>query len=215
MLSEALKTKLPNLMMLRREGKRVCAFIAVFNKDRKCALLEDMRSKYFRNLADEDFVRFVDFDHLRQEFAPERQTNAMELTQKSFEAYAKSDINAIIRGLSKSYAHSILLIDEVPTCSLIPLIDRGSASVKSTKLVKQDWSDLLAVSNVEWMIGISPGGYENTAGGDFFKLEPPSHPNILPLQLRRRYRNCPEIRQFHTWYLEHYTYAYMTLARSL
>ena len=94
-----------------------------------------------------------------------------------FEKHAKSDFNALIRGLSKLYEHSLLLIDEVPSVKI------------------QDWSDLETLSNVEWMIGLSPGGYENSENGDSYKIVPPVDPKILSLQLKRMYRNSIYIRK--------------------
>ena len=113
----------------------------------------------------------------------------------SFEKYCKSDINGIIRGLSKIYSKSLLLIDEVPT-SLI-----------------QNWTNLITVENVEWMIALSPGGNmgSGSAGGEQFRILPPKQPNILSLQLKTRYRNCVEIRQLHSWFVEHYKWGYLDL----
>ena len=216
LLSEALKIKFSRLRALKKD---FYAFVVVFNKDKNCALIEDMKQNYFVNLV--NVVNFVSLHELRQDVASNKQSNITEVTKDNFEKYAKSDINAIINGLSQTFSHSLLLIDEVPSGYLISTPSEAM-KIKINKIAElkkvasktfghcKNWRDLVTVANVEWMIGMSPGGYKNSEGGDFHVIFPPEHPNILSLKLQRRYRNSSPIRQFHTWWVEHYKYSYLS-----
>ena len=54
---------------MKKEGKKVCSFIGVFNKDKDSALLEDMKQKYFKNMVNEEFMEFFSFDDLKKMIA--------------------------------------------------------------------------------------------------------------------------------------------------
>ena len=204
--------------------------------DQNCTLIEDMKEKYFKNISLEEFIEFDSFDILResvakaaevelkfqafrQNWAYEKQIEEemgetlfkdpsmecvknskiqllkqkTELNAKFLEKNTKADINEIILGFSKLFDYSLLLIDEVPSFLI------------------QDWHDLQIMPNVEWMIGISPGGYKNSEGGDFFQILPPENPSVLSIQMRTRYRNSINIREFHNWWVFHFKYSYLSI----
>ena len=123
-----------------------------------------------------------------------------EFDEKEFEQQVKLRINELICSISykSPETYTILLIDEVPT------------------VVEQDWSDLVVVDNVDWMLALSPGGRTGSGGGDYYEITPPANTtSTLSKKLFRRYRNCKEIREFHNWWLEHYKCGHIRLTEEI
>ena len=151
---------------------------------------------------EEEQRKFQEFRKMSKEekiFQKYKKDEQSEFDKKEIEEKAKQRINELIRSLSLKSpdSYTLLVIDEVPT------------------IFQQDWSDLAVVDNVDWLLALSPGGHQESNGGKFYEITPPSQTTTLSKKLLKRYRNCKDIRNFHNWWLEHFEYGHISLNEDL
>ena len=63
---EALLYSIDKLRSMKKDGKKLCCFIGVINKDKDSALIEKMKQKYFKNIVNEKFIEFFSVDEMEK-----------------------------------------------------------------------------------------------------------------------------------------------------
>ena len=107
---EALKIKLSKVRRLLKEGEKVRVIVTVYNSaitdgtqderfDTSSSLMADMKEKYLLNVAGEDFVDFVPFKALLQNFVGDFLADSEKLANVKFDK--NTDYKAIREALER------------------------------------------------------------------------------------------------------------------
>ena len=225
-----------------KQGKKVRVIVTVFNSDTTIypfvserdpsgSLMKDLREKYLRNIANEQFIDFIHFklllqNHAAGDFLNEREKlgqtnfldknvdmeNVKERTREIISQYRTKTKEAKREDMDKQHDFEREEIEKPIKKRINEIIHSLSTSHDHTVLLideiptvlEQDWSDISTPDNVEWLFSMSPGGVgPGVGGGDFYQVKRPTSQKALCHRLCKRYRNSSTIRDIHNWWLWH------------